>query len=37
MINSGIVSKQHARLAWTKEHLLHERALAMGQAIDTST
>ena len=37
MIDSGIASKQRARLAWTKERLLHERALAMGQAIDTST
>ena len=37
MINSGIVSKQHQRLAWTRERLQCERALAMGLAIDTST
>ena len=37
MINSGITSKQCARLAWTRERLLCEHALAMGQAIDTST
>jgi hypothetical protein len=37
MINSGIVSKQRQRLAWTRERLQRERALAMGLAIDTST
>jgi hypothetical protein len=37
MIDSGITSKQQARLAWTNERLLRECALAMGQAIDTST
>ena len=37
MIDSGIASKQRARLAWTRERLLRERALAMGRAIDTST
>lgn len=33
MIDSGIMSKQRVRLAWTREKLLR----AMGQAIDTST
>ena len=37
MIGSGIQSKQHTCLAWTRDRLLHERALAMGQAIDSST
>ena len=37
MINSGITSKQRVRLAWTRERLFRERALAMGQAIDSST
>ena len=37
MISSGVKSKQRRRLAWTREHLLRERALALGQAIDTST
>ena len=37
MIDSGIRSKQRHRLAWTRERLLRERAIALGQAIDTST
>ena len=37
MIDSGIKSKQKARVAWTRERLLRERALALGQAIDIST
>ena len=37
MISSGVKSKQRHRLAWTRERLLRERALALGQAIDTST
>jgi hypothetical protein len=37
MIDSGIRSKQKHRLAWTRERLLRERAIALGQAIDLST
>ena len=37
MISSGVRSKQRPRLAWTRERLLRERSLALGQAIDTST
>jgi hypothetical protein len=37
MISSGIKSKQRRRVAWTRERLLHERAIALGQAIDMST
>ena len=37
MIKSGVKSKQKHRHAWTRERLLHERAIALGQAIDTST
>jgi hypothetical protein len=37
MIQSGVKSKQRPRLAWTRDRLLHERALALGHAIDTST
>src|SRR5882762_9328520 len=37
MISSGVKSKQRPRKAWTRERLLHERALALGQAIDIST
>ena len=37
MITSGLKSKQRQRLAWTRERLLRERALALGQAIDIST
>ena len=37
MIHSTVKSKQKVHLAWTKERLQHERSLALGQAIDTST
>ena len=37
MIQSSVKSRQKVRLAWTKERLQHERSLALGQAIDTST
>jgi hypothetical protein len=37
MIQSAVKSKQRARVAWTRERLLRERSLALGQAIDTST
>jgi hypothetical protein len=37
MIYSAVKSKQRKRVAWTRERLLHERSLAMGQSIDTST
>ena len=37
MIDSGVKSKQRRRLAWTRERLLRERAIALGQAIDIST
>src|SRR5882762_3351315 len=37
MISSGVKSKQRPRLAWTRERLLRERSLALGQAIDIST
>jgi hypothetical protein len=37
MIYSAVKSKQRRRIAWTRERLLHERSLAMGQSIDTST
>ena len=37
MIDSGVRSKQRHRLAWTRERLLRERAIALGQAIDLST
>ena len=37
MIDSGVWSKQKHRLAWTREHLLWEHAIALGQAIDIST
>jgi hypothetical protein len=37
MIYSGVKSRQRRRVAWTRERLLHERAIALGQAIDTST
>lgn len=37
MIQSAVKSKQRPRLAWTRERLLRERSLALGQAIDTST
>ena len=37
MISSGVKSRQRRHLAWTRECLLRERALALGQAIDIST
>ena len=37
MIKSHVKSRQQARRAWTRERLLRERALALGQAIDIST
>jgi hypothetical protein len=37
MIQSNVKSKQRSRPAWTRERLLRERSLALGQAIDTST
>jgi hypothetical protein len=37
MITSPIRAKQPLRQAWTREHLLRERAIALGQAIDNST
>ena len=37
MIHPTVKSRQKVRLAWTKERLQHERSLALGQAIDTST
>ena len=37
MIHSGVKSKQRHRVAWTKERLIHERSIAMGQSIDVST
>ena len=37
MIDSGVRSKQRHRLAWTRERLLRERAIALGQSIDIST
>jgi hypothetical protein len=37
MIHSAVKSRQRRRDAWTRERLLHERALALGQAIDIST
>ena len=37
MITSHVKSRQRARVAWTRDRLLRERALALGQAIDIST
>jgi hypothetical protein len=37
MIRSHRNSRQPARVAWSRERLLRERAIALGQAIDTST
>src|SRR5271168_3111704 len=37
MIQPTVKSRQRRRVAWTRERLLHERSLAMGQSIDTST
>lgn len=36
-IDSGVKSKQRRHLAWSRECLLRGRAIALGQAIDTST
>ena len=37
MIRSQRTSRQPARVAWSRDRLLRERAIALGQAIDTST
>lgn len=37
MIHSGIKSRQPAREPWPRERLERERAIALGQSIDTST
>jgi hypothetical protein len=37
MIRSHVRSRQPACVAWSREKLLRERAIALGQAIDTST
>jgi hypothetical protein len=37
MIRSHRNSRQPVRVAWSRERLLRERAIALGQAIDTST
>lgn len=37
MISSGKPSRQPVRTPWTRERLEHERAIALGQAIDSST
>ena len=37
MIRSATRSRQPARQAWSRDKLLRERAIALGQAIDTST
>jgi hypothetical protein len=37
MIRSHVKSRQPARAAWSRDHLLRERAIALGLAIDTST
>ena len=37
MIQSNVKSKQRPHLAWTREQLLWERSLALGQAINIST
>ena len=37
MISSGVKSKQHHHIAWTRDRLLREHALALGQAINVST
>src|SRR6267143_1363693 len=37
MISSSRKSRQPKREAWTHDHLLHERAVALGYAIDNST
>lgn len=37
MIHSHVKSRQPARVAWPRDRLLRERAIALGLAIDTST
>jgi hypothetical protein len=37
MIRSSRPSRQRAREAWSRERLVHERSIALGQAIDEST
>lgn len=37
MITSHVKSRQPARVAWSRDRLLRERAIALGLAIDTST
>jgi hypothetical protein len=37
MIQPTVRPRQRRRVAWTRERLLHERSLAMGQSIDIST
>ena len=37
MIHSQVKSRQPARAAWSRERLLRERAIALGQSIDLST
>lgn len=37
MISTGVRSRQPQREPWTHERLVHERSLALGQAVDTST
>lgn len=37
MIQSATRSRQRPRVAWSRDKLLRERAIALGQAIDTST
>jgi hypothetical protein len=37
MIQPTIKSRQCHRVAWTRERLLHERSLALGQSIDLGT
>ena len=37
MISSNVRSRQPHREVWTRERLIHERAIALGQAVDNST
>ena len=37
MIQSSRPARQPARLPWSREQLVHERAVALGNAIDKST
>lgn len=37
MITSRVKSRQRAREAWTREHLVHMRSVALGAAIDSSS